>query len=248
VLYSTAIQKISKNRESYCNYLRQKVFWPREFVWCWLVFRSFKLLLQLRFDFDSTLIRLRFDYDSTTTIAIKITIRLRFDFDSTCRSGHHDSMLMKAQIHTRQHFTSEVCKKAIPTSTIERCYPMFIRQRECHRDVHYIINAPTAAFLLATTPLDATKKWTFSFFVVVESKSNRNCNSRFTHDARCDFSEVRFSRNLPEMPNVTINIWKVKVNQSSRWKLPYWKSCGCIARPWFNYAHQINIISYQTIW
>jgi len=28
--------------------------------------------------------------------AITIAIRLKFDFDSTRRSGHHDSMLMKA--------------------------------------------------------------------------------------------------------------------------------------------------------
>ena len=36
-------------------------------------------------------------------------------------------MLMKARIHTRRHFTSEVCERAIPTSTIEGCYPMLIR-------------------------------------------------------------------------------------------------------------------------
>jgi len=68
-------------------------------------------------------------------------LQLRFDFDSTRQSGTHDSMLMKAWIHTRRHFTSEVCERAIPTSTIERCYPMSIRQRECHsyyRDVYTI--------------------------------------------------------------------------------------------------------------
>ena len=59
---------------------------------------------------------------------------------------------------------------------------MLIRQRDrysYHPDVHhYVIICPaTTAFLLATTPLDATKKWTCSFFVEAESKSNRNCNS-----------------------------------------------------------------------
>jgi len=67
---------------------------------------------------------------------------------------------------------------------------MLIRQRECHsyyRDVHYyviICHAPTAAFLLATTPLDATKKINmFSFRrsqIEAESQSNSNCNSRFS--------------------------------------------------------------------
>ena len=55
---------------------------------------------------------------------------------------------------------------------------MLIHQRERHsycRDIAYTITslyAPSTAFLLATTPLDATKKRTCSFFVVVESKSN----------------------------------------------------------------------------
>jgi len=94
----------------------------------------FKRLLQLRFDFDSTSIRLWFDYDDT--------IPLLFDFNSTRQSGHHDSMLMKAWIHTILHFIWEVCERAIPTSTIEGCYPMLIRQHECHsyyRDVHYYV-------------------------------------------------------------------------------------------------------------
>jgi len=66
------------------------------------------------------------------TQPVKRLLQLRFDFDSTRQSGHHDSMLMKAWIHTRRYFTSEVGKRAIPTSTIEGCYSMLIRQRECH--------------------------------------------------------------------------------------------------------------------
>ena len=91
--------------------------------------------------------------DAARSIAqLKRLLQLRFDFDSTRQSGHHHS-IMKAWIHTRRHFTSEVCEKAIPTSTIEGCYPMLIRQRECHsyyRDIYH-------AFLLSTTPVDATK-------------------------------------------------------------------------------------------
>ena len=92
-------------------------------------------------------------------LPLKRLLQLRFDFDSTRQSGHHGSM--KARIHTRvtrRHFTSEVGKRAIPTSTIEGCYPMLIRQRECnsyYRDVHYY------AIIC-------------SFFVVVESKPNRS--------------------------------------------------------------------------
>ena len=43
------------------------------------------------------------------------------------------------------------------------------------QDVTYSITslyAPSTAFLLATTSVDATKKWKCSFFVVVESKPN----------------------------------------------------------------------------
>ena len=73
--------------------------------------------------------------------AITIAIRLRFDI-STRQSGHHDSMLMKASIHTRRLRECVKSEMAIQTSTIEGCYPMFIHQRECHsyyRDVHYYV-------------------------------------------------------------------------------------------------------------
>jgi len=45
-------------------------------------------------------------------------LQLRFDFDSNRQSGHHDIMLVKARIHTRRHFTSELYEKAIPTSML----------------------------------------------------------------------------------------------------------------------------------
>ena len=76
---------------------------------------------------------------SVADIQVKRRLQFRFDFDSTRRSGHHDSVLMKARIHTRRHFTSEVCESDIPTSTVEGCYSMLTRQRECHsyyRDIH----------------------------------------------------------------------------------------------------------------
>jgi len=107
-----------------------------------------------------------------------------YNCDSTRQSGHHDSMLMKAWIHTRRHFTWEVDERAIPTLTIEGCYPMLIRQCECHsyyRDVHYyVIICPVRCLLHWMRHLSTRrKKWTCSFFIVVKSKSNRNCNSHF---------------------------------------------------------------------
>jgi len=86
---------------------------------------------------------------------------------------------------------------------------MLIRQRECHsyyRDVHYYVNTSLCpAFLLATMPLDATKRWTCSFFVVVESKPNRNCNSRLTIECQLQHQELvqRQWRTLPR----TIHPW-----------------------------------------
>ena len=141
----------------------------------------------------------RCDLDTLTYAAITIVIRLQFDYDNNCqnyhstrRSGHHDSMLVKAWIHTRvtrRHFTSEVCEKAIPTSTIERCYPMFIRQRECHsyyyRDVHYcVIICPDRCLLIGYDASRRDVKMNMFIFhrgrIEVESKSNHNCNSRFS--------------------------------------------------------------------
>jgi len=58
--------------------------------------------------------------------------------------GRHVSMLMKARIHTRRHFTSEVGMKGLYTNVDNRRMLMLIRQRECHsyyiyRDVHYYV-------------------------------------------------------------------------------------------------------------
>jgi len=89
-------------------------------------------------------------------------------------------IIMKAWIYTRRHFTSEVGERAIPTSTIEGCYLMLIHQHECHsnyREVHYYVIICSGHCLFIGYNA-ATKKWTCSFFVVVESKSIRNCNSR----------------------------------------------------------------------
>jgi len=105
-------------------------------------------------------------------------IRLRLDSSS----GHHDSMLMKAWIHTRQHFTSEVCERAIPTSTTEGCYPMLIRQRECHsyyRDVHYyVIICPASCLLIGYDAFRLGEKINVFNFrrsqIEAELKSNRS--------------------------------------------------------------------------
>jgi len=97
-------------------------------------------------------------------------------------------MLMKAWIHPRRHFTSEVCTRAIPTSTIRGCYPMLIRQRECHsyyRDVHYyvIIWADRCLLIGWLWCLSTRRKMNMFNFcrsrIKAESKSNRNCNSHF---------------------------------------------------------------------
>jgi len=90
-------------------------------------------------------------------------------------------------IQTRRHFTSEVCKRAIPTSTIEGCYPMLIRA--CHsyyyRDVHYyVIICPDHCLLIGYDASRRDKKMNMFIFrrsrIEAESKSNRNCNSRFS--------------------------------------------------------------------
>ena len=100
-------------------------------------------------------------------IPVFISDSNNYNCDSTAirlvrESGHHDSMLMKARIHTRvtrRHNAPEVGERDVPTSTIEGCYPMLIRQRECHTVTYTITSlyASTTAFLLDTTPLDATK-------------------------------------------------------------------------------------------
>jgi len=67
---------------------------------------------------------------------LKWLLQLRFHFDSTRQrkwaSWQYVNEGMNSYNHTRQHFPSEVCERAIPTLTIEGCYPMLIRHRECH--------------------------------------------------------------------------------------------------------------------
>ena len=120
-------------------------------------------------------------YQNISTMPVK---RLLQYCDSTRQRGNHDSMLIKAWIHTRRHFTSKVGERAIPASTIEGSYPIFVRQRECHsyyyHNVHYCVIIWADLCLLTgyvTTPFDSAKKWTCLIFVVVVSKLNRNCNS-----------------------------------------------------------------------
>jgi len=115
---------------------------------------------------------------------LKRLLQLRFDSSEKVGVMNHDSMLIKAWIHTRWHFTSEVHERVIglPTSTCNRrmlpdidpsaWMSFLLPWRTLLR--HYTMYAPTTAFLLDTTPLDATKKWACSFFVVVESKPNRS--------------------------------------------------------------------------
>ena len=120
--------------------------------------QSLKRLLQLRFDFDSTI-----------AITIKIAIRLRFD------SSKWASMSMKAWIHARWHFTSGMCDQRRQSKDATWCSSVSVNAIVI--TVTYIITslyAPTAAFWLATTPFDSVKKWTYLIFVIVESKSNRN--------------------------------------------------------------------------
>jgi len=63
-----------------------------------------------------------------------------------------------------------MAKRAIPTSTIEGCYPMLIRQRERHsyyRDVHYyVIICPVNCLLIG---YDASRRDERSR-IVVESQ------------------------------------------------------------------------------
>jgi len=95
---------------------------------------------------------------------------------------------MKVWVHTRRHFTSGVCERAIPTSTIKGCYPMLIRQRECHshyRDVHYyVIICPVHCLLIGYDASRRDERMNMFIFrrsrIEGESKSNRNCNSRLS--------------------------------------------------------------------
>jgi len=124
-----------------------------------------------------------------STRQLKRLLQLRFDFDSTRQrkwpSWHHYSMLMKTRIHTRRHFTSKVCETAISTSTIEGCYPMLIRQRECHS--YYLDVGPTLLRRYMSSPLPShwlrrlsvrRKKMNMFIFrrsrIEAESQSNRN--------------------------------------------------------------------------
>ena len=153
---------------------------------------------------------------------IKRLLHLRFDCDSTRRSGHHDSVLMKARIHTRRHFTSGVVWKGYTNVNNRkiRCYPMLIPPRECYsyyyREVLscVIIYDPPTAFLLDTTHLDATKKWTCSFFVVVESKSNRSCNSRFICSVE---KEVTLGRDAEHLCHSSweSDLWEITTNEQT---------------------------------
>jgi len=90
---------------------------------------------------------------------------------------------MKARIHTRRLFTSEVGDRAIPTLTIKACYPMFTRQRECHsyyHDVHYYVQL--TAFFIGYDASRCDEKMNMIILrcsqIEDESKSNHNCNSR----------------------------------------------------------------------
>ena len=69
-------------------------------------------------------------------------------------------------------------------SRVEGCYPLLIRQHECHsyyRDVHYyVIICVVHCLLIGYDASRRDEKMNMFIFVVVESKSNRNCNSRLT--------------------------------------------------------------------
>jgi len=121
---------------------------------------------------------------------LKRLLQLRFDFDSTRQSGHHDSklMLMKAWIHTRRHFTSEVCEWAIPTSTSWRMLS------DVDPSAWMSFLSPWRTLLRHYMPrplpywkrrFSTRRKNEHSFFVVVESKPNRSCNSRLSWSLIC---------------------------------------------------------------
>jgi len=108
-------------------------------------------------------------------VCVEGVLKLRFDFDSTRQSGHHDSM----NHHTRRHFTLEVSERAIPTSTIEGCYPTLIRDCECHSYYHVITSlyAQPAAFFIgykACRRNESKSNRNFDNYVAVESKLNQS--------------------------------------------------------------------------
>jgi len=85
--------------------------------------------------------------------------------------------------------------------------------------------APTTAFLLATTPLDATKKWTCSFSVVVESKLNRS-RIAIVIAALVARKHIRTilhsSRCTSRLATKSVKAWKEKIKESNT--ICCWKS------------------------
>ena len=62
-------------------------------------------------------------------------------------------------------------------STIEGCYPMLIRQRECHsyyRDrAYYVVICPAHCLFIGYDTSRRDEKMNMFIFVVVKSQSNR---------------------------------------------------------------------------
>jgi len=131
-------------------------------------------------------------YDSQ--FSIKRLLQFQFDCDSTRQrkwpSGHHDSMLMKAWIHTRRHFASGVGDRAIyqrrQSKDATQCWfvsvnAIPITETYMH---YYIIICPVHCLLIGYDTSRCDEKMNMFIFrrsrIEAESKSNHN-NSRLSH-------------------------------------------------------------------
>ena len=132
--------------------------------------------------------------------AITTAIRLRFDSSekvgvmTVCYWRHEfipDDFLHRK--YRWKGYTDVDNRKMLPDVDPSAWMPFLLPWHTLSR---HGVPRPTA-FLMDTTPLDATKKWTCSFFVVVESKPNRSCNSRFSCFSHKIYSSVKHNRLLP---------------------------------------------------
>jgi len=121
--------------------------------------------------------------------ATTIAIQLRFDYDDSYQN--YDSTYQRVAKWASWQYVNEGTNSYQPTfcfGTVKGLY-INVDNRRMLPDVDPLAWMPfllprrtllRAALLPLDMPLDSTKKWTCSFFVAVESKPNRSCNSRLT--------------------------------------------------------------------
>jgi len=154
---------------------------PKGFVWLhyWTLTVSEAVvkivyLLSGYYSCDSVSIRLWFGFDLTTTIAIKIMIRLRFDSSkwALCQyvnEGMNSYQMAFYFVSAWKGYTNVDDRRMLPDVDPSAWMPFLLQWRALL--CHYI---PANCLLIEYNASMWRKKWTCSFFVVVESKPNRS--------------------------------------------------------------------------